>query len=391
METITSFTPEFGEARVEDLRRRVAGARWPGRETVPGWEQGVPTDYLRGLVDYWVNDYDWAAANLRLRRLPQFRTTIDRLDIHFAHVPSPVPTARPLILTHGWPGSYLEFLEVAERLADPGRYGGDPADAFHVVVPSLPGFGFSGHPAERGWNAGRVAAAWVELMRRLGYERFYAQGGDLGFVVSLALARRHPERVRAIHVNFWVSGADPSGELAVFGELTEEEQRYIGKARHLWAREVAYSMLQASKPQTIGYNLADSPVGQCAWIVEKFHGWTDNTGVPESAVARDRILDTIGLYWFGNLGASSARIYWESTDAAVADHSAVTVPCGYTVFPAEILAASERWARLRFPDLRYYSRAARGGHFAAMEVPDLFIDEVRAAFRAIEAAGPTGV
>lgn len=391
METINPFTPEFGRAQVADLRRRIADARWPDRETVTDWSQGVPTDYLRELVGHWAEGYDWTAANARLQRLPQFTTVIDGVEIHFAHVVSPVAGARPLVLTHGWPGSYLEFLDVAERLADPGRHGGDPADAFHVVIPSLPGFGFSGHPTEPGWGAQRIATAWVELMRRLGYKRFYAQGGDMGYVVSMALAKQHPEQVRAIHLNFWVSGADPSAELAEFGELTELEQVYVGKAHRLWSREAAYSMLQASKPQTIGYSLADTPIGQCAWIIEKFHGWTDNTGLPESAVARDRLLDNIGLYWFQNLGASAARLYWESTNAAVADHSAVTVPSGYTVFPAEILAASERWARLRLPGLRYYSLAAEGGHFAAMEEPELFVDEVRRAFRAIEATGPTGV
>ncbi|MGI5519078.1 epoxide hydrolase family protein [Streptomyces sp. CA-106131] len=388
---IRPFTPEFDAEAVADLRRRVAGARWPEPQTVAGWEQGVPEDYLRDLVGYWADGYDWTAANSRLQRLPQYKTSIDGLDIHFAHLPSPVPTARPLVLTHGWPGSYLEFLEVAEPLADPERFGGDPADAFHVVVPSLPGFGFSGKPSGPGWGAQRIATAWVELMRRLGYERFYAQGGDMGFVVSLALAKQHPEQVRAIHLNFWVSGADPTAELAGFGELTEEEHSYVAKAHKLWSQEVAYSILQSSKPQTIGYALAGTPIGQAAWIVEKFHGWTDNSGLPEDAVARDRILDIIGLYWFGNLGASSARLYWESTNAAVADHSAVTVPVGYSVFPAEILGASERWARLRFPELRYYAKTDRGGHFAALEEPGIFLEEVRASFRAVEAAGPTGL
>lgn len=390
MESISPFTPRFTDEQVADLRRRIADARWPDRETVDDWSQGVPTAYLRELVGFWADGYDWDAANARLQRLPQFRTTIDGLEIHFAHVVSPEPGARPLVLTHGWPGSYLEFLEVAERLADPASYGGDPADAFHVVVPSLPGFGFSGHPTGVGWGADRIATAWAELMRRLGYERFYAQGGDMGYVVSMALARQHPEQVRALHLNFWVSGPDPTPELAGFGELTDEEHGYIAKAKRLWGHEVAYSMLQSSKPQTIGYSLADTPVGQCAWIVEKFHGWTDNTGLPESAVDRDRILDNIGLYWFQNTGASSARLYWESTNAAVADHSAVSVPSGYTVYPQEILGASERWARLRLSDLRYYAHAPAGGHFAALEEPEYFVTDVRRAFRAIESDLPSG-
>ncbi|GAA1947859.1 epoxide hydrolase [Nocardioides panacihumi] len=381
---ITPFRPEFADAQVADLRRRIADARWPATETVADWSQGVPSAYLRDLVGHWSDAYDWDAANARLQRLPQFTTEIDGLSIHFAYLRSPDPTARPLVLTHGWPGSYLEFLDVAAPLADPQAHGGDPSDAFHVVIPSLPGFGFSGHPQVAGWGAERIADAWVELMQRLGYSRFYAQGGDMGYVVSTALARRHPEQVRAIHLNFWVSGPEPEAELTGFGELTEDEHRYVAKAHHLWSSGVAYATLQSSKPQTIGYSLADSPVGQCAWIVEKFHGWTDNTGLPESAIDRDRILDNVGLYWFQNLGASAARLYWESTNAAVADHSAVTVPSGYTVYPGEILAASERWARLRLPGLRYYAQAPAGGHFAAMEQPEIFAADVRRAFRVIE-------
>jgi epoxide hydrolase len=380
-ETITPFTPEFTDEQVADLRRRIADARWPDGETVDDWSQGVPTDYLREVVGHWAEGYDWAAANERLQRLPQFTTTVDGLAIHFAHVVSPNPDAKPLVLTHGWPGSYLEFLEAVPHLTDD----------YHVVVPSLPGFGFSGHPTEPGWGAGRIATAWVELMRRLGYERFYAQGGDMGYVVSLAMAQQHPEQVRAVHLNFWVSGPDPEAELAGYDDVTDEERGYVAKAHRLWTQEVAYSMLQATKPQTVGYALAGSPVGQCAWILEKFHGWTDHTGLPESAIERDRILDNIGLYWFQNTAASSARLYWESTNAAVADHSAVTVPCGYTVYPAEILGASERWARQRLADLRYYAHAPEGGHFAAFEEPAAFAADVRRAFQTIEAAGGTGL
>lgn len=390
MVTISPFTPEFDEEGVADLRRRIQDARWPDRETVEDWSQGVPSDYLREVVSYWAHDYDWAAANERLQRLPQFKMTIDGVEIHFAHLVSPVPDARPLVLTHGWPGSFLEFLDVAPRLADPAAYGGDPADAFHVVVPSLPGNGFSGHPRVTGWGAERIAAAWVELMGRLGYERFYAQGGDQGYVISMELARRHLDVVAAIHLNFWVSGPDPEAELAGYEEITDEERGYVAKAHKLWTQEVAYSMLQASKPQTIGYSLADTPVGQCAWIIEKFHGWTDNTGLPESAIDRDRILDNIGIYWFQNTAASSARLYWEMTNAAVGDHSAVSVPSGYTVYPAEILGASERWARQRLPELGYYQHAPAGGHFAALEEPEYFAEDVRRAFRTLEAGGRTG-
>jgi pimeloyl-ACP methyl ester carboxylesterase len=379
--SIDTFEPRYGDREVAGLRERLRAARWPDEETAPGWSQGVPSAYLRELCDYWADGYDWDAAHQRLGSLPQFTTTIDGLRIHFAHVVSPVPGARPLLMTHGWPGSFLEFQEAARMLADPASHGGDPADAFHVVCPSLPGFGFTEHPKEAGWNMPRVARAWDELMQRLGYETYFAQGGDMGCVVSTTMAKLLPEKVRGIHLNFVVMGSDPGFP---FDDPTEQELRCIEKAKHLWASEVAYAMLQASKPQTIGYSLADSPVGQCAWIVEKFHGWTDNTGTPESAVARDQLLDNINLYWFQNSGASSARLYWETTNDAVADHSAVELPSAYTVFPEEILMVSERWARLRLPGLRYYGEAAAGGHFAALEVPELFVREVRAGLRATE-------
>jgi epoxide hydrolase len=375
---IRPFRVETDGRQIDDLRARLARTRWPEVEPVSDWSQGVPSAYLRELCEYWADEYDMGRLADRLGAWPQFLTEIDGLGIHFIHARSPHPEATPLILTHGWPGSVVEFLKVLGPLTDPTAHGGDAADAFHVVCPSLPGYGFSDKPTETGWGIRRTAAAWAELMSRLGYERYVAQGGDWGSSVTIALAAAAPRNVLGIHLNFAVASQE------AVGEPTPEEAEGIEALARFTATGNAYAVLQATKPQTIGYALVDSPVAQCAWIVEKLMAWSDCDGDPEESFSRDEILDNITLYWLTASGASSARMYWESfrlefTAPALAQ---VSVPAAYTRFPREIVLLSERLVRTRFPDLRYYSRADRGGHFAAFEEPDLFVAEVRAGIRA---------
>lgn len=380
--TVRPFRVEVPDRDLEDLRRRLADTRWPAAETTSGeWDQGVPLAWLRQLCDYWRDGYDWRRCEARLNAVPQFLTEIDGVDIHFLHVRSPHPAARPLVLTHGWPGSVLEFLDVAGRLADPVGEGGDPADAFHVVCPSLPGYGFSGKPSATGWNQERIADAWVALMGRLGYGRFFAQGGDWGAFVSSTLARRHPDRVIGIHLNLVIVPPTPD-----VGDYTDEEKEAVRSAEQHLRTGRGYSEVQSTRPQTLGYALVDSPAGQCAWIAEKFHAWTDHGGDPFSAVDRDRLLDDVTLYWLTGSAVSSARLYWESAQSIESSGiyrqaAPIPIPIGVSIFPRELVRPSRRWCERFFPDLRFYERAARGGHFAALEQPDLFVDHVRRALR----------
>ncbi|HEY6762279.1 MAG TPA: epoxide hydrolase [Baekduia sp.] len=377
---VVPFHVEIDEREVADLRDRLRRTRWPERETVDDWSQGVPLGYVRELAEHWCEAYDMNRLADRLGRHPQVRTVIDGLDIHALHVRSPHADAVPLLLTHGWPGSVVEFLECVEPLTDPTAHGGDAADAFHVVIPSLPGYGFSGKPDRAGWDAERTARAWCTLMERLGYERFAAQGGDWGGVITTALGYLAPERVLGIHLNSALASAEA---LLALGDLTPEEQADLAGVQAFQAAESGYAAIQGTKPQTLGYGLADSPAGQLAWIVEKFHAWTDNDGHPEQAVSRDAILDDVMVYWLNGAAASSARLYWEVSDRPWRDFTPTAVPVAYSVFPKEIVRLSERWARTRYPDLGYYRRVPRGGHFAALEEPDLFVAEVRAGFAAL--------
>jgi pimeloyl-ACP methyl ester carboxylesterase len=381
---ITEFRIEVPESDLTDLRERLRRTRWPEPETAPGWAQGVPLSYLRDLCGYWADGYDWRRAEARLNGLPQFRTAIDGLPIHFLHARSPHPGALPLVITHGWPGSVIEFLKVIGPLTDPARYGGDPADAFHVVCPSLPGYGFSGKPAAPGWGVERIAAAWAVLMSRLGYPRYGAQGGDWGTSVSTCLGQQDPQHVAGIHLTPPLAPPDP----ATFGDLTERERAALAALEHSAEWDAGYSQEHATRPQTIGYALVDSPVALCAWIIEKFWAWTDSDGHPENVLTRDELLDNVMLYWLPASGASAARLYWESSrqvnqwiSGPVA--STVAVPTGCSVFPKELQRPSRRWAEKRFPDIRYWSEPARGGHFAAFEQPELFVSEVRSFFRLV--------
>jgi pimeloyl-ACP methyl ester carboxylesterase len=351
---------------------------------VSDWSQGVPLGYLRELCDYWADGYDWRATEARLNALPQFRTYIDGLGIHFLHMRSPDPAALPLILTHGWPGSVVEFLKVIGPLTDPVAHGGQAADAFHVVCPSLPGYGFSDKPARPGWGVQRIAHAWNALMARLGYQRYGAQGGDWGTSISTIMAQQNPERIVGIHLTPPLAPPDP----ATFDDLTEAERSALAALEHAAEWGSGYSAEQSTRPQTVGYGLVDSPAALCAWIVEKFWSWTDCDGHPENALTRDELLDNLMLYWLPGTGASAARLYWESIrqvnqwiSGPVTD--TVAVPTGCSIFPKEMQRPSRRWAARRFLDIRYWNEPPKGGHFAAFEQPELFVSEVRSFFRLV--------
>ncbi len=380
MVEIRDFRIELCEADLADLRARLERTRWPKAETVPDWSQGIPQAYVQELVAYWASDYDMYRVANRLNAYPQYHATIGELGIHFLHVRSPHPDARPLVLTHGWPGSVVEFLDVIGPLTEPERFGGSADDAFHVVIPSLPGYGFSDCPGSTGVGIERIAEAWHELMLALGYRQYFAQGGDWGAFVTAVMGARRPDGLLGIHVNMALASPEA---LAGFGDLTPDEQAAGGLPEYL-EQEGAYAVQQATRPQTLGYGLADSPAGQLAWITEKFYAWTDCAGHPENAVPRDVILDNAMIYWLTNTGASSARLYWESF-STISSFDEVAVPSGYTRFPYEIITVSERWLRTRFTDLRYYHVVDKGGHFAALEQPEIFVDEVRAAIAALKA------
>ena len=378
------FQIEIPEADLRELRERLAHTRWPESETVGDWSQGVPLAYLKELCDYWAEQYDWRATESRLNALPQFRTVIDGLGIHFLHVRSPHPEALPLVITHGWPGSIVEFLKVIGPLTDPAAHGGDPADAFHVVCPSLPGYGFSDKPDRPGWDIQRIAAAWAALMARLGYERYGAQGSDWGTSISASLAQQDPGHVAGIHLTPPLAPPDP----ATFDDLTEREREALASMERSAEWDSGYSQEQSTRPQTIGYALVDSPAALCAWIMEKFWAWTDSDGHPETVLTRDELLDNVMLYWLPRAGASSARLYWESSRQvnewiSGPTDDTVDVPTGCSIFPKEIQRPSRRWAEKRFLDIRYWNEPDRGGHFAAFEQPDLFVEEVRAFFRLV--------
>jgi pimeloyl-ACP methyl ester carboxylesterase len=381
---IDPFEVRAGADVLDDLRERLRRTRWPEAATADGWTQGVPLDELRELCRYWAEDYDWDAAEARLNRFPQFRTEIDGLGVHFLHVRSPHPDAMPLVLTHGWPGSVVEFAKVIGPLTDPAAHGGDPADAFHVVCPSLPGYGFSDRPSRTGWTVERIARAWTAMMSRLGYDRFGAQGHDWGTSVSTSIAQQAPGRIIGIHLMPPLVAPDP----ATFDDLTDAEQAALDALESSADSGDGYSLEQSARPQTIGYALVDSPAALCAWIIEKFQAWTDNDGDLGSVLTRDELLDNLMLYWLPGTGASAARLYWESfTEVRARFRTATTdtvdVPTGCSIFPKENPRPSRRWAEKRFTDIRYWNEPAKGGHFAAFEQPGLFVEEVRACFRAL--------
>jgi pimeloyl-ACP methyl ester carboxylesterase len=388
------FHIEIPEEQLDDLRRRIAATRWPTRELVPDRSQGVQLATMRALADYWASDYDWRNCEAKLNGLPQFTTEIGGVDIHFIHVRSPHENAMPLIMTHGWPGSVIELLETVGPVTDPAAHGGRAEDAFHLVLPSLPGYGLSGKPTDLGWNVGRVAQAWAELMRRLGYTRYVAQGGDVGAAVTDAMGRQAPEGLLGIHVN--VLFAPLGGPQA-----TESDEERAAQAQvDTWRTDgSAFFQEMATRPQTIGYALLDSPVALAAWMLDhdtdsyyKIAGaFVD--GKPTGNLTQDHILDNITLCWLTGTGASAARSYWEDGRAlavALASGQAppeVSVPVGFTTFPGEIWAAPRSWVENSYPTLTYFNKVDRGGHFAAWEEPELLSDEVRAAFRSLRTNG----
>jgi epoxide hydrolase len=371
------FRVEVPETELDDLRERIARTRWPEPATSPGWTQGVPLDYARELCDYWVREYDWRRCEAELNALPQFRTGLDgggddTVEVHLIHARSPHPGALPLLLTHGWPGSVVEFLDVIEALTNPP----DPRDAFHLVVPSLPGYGFSAKPTVPGWGIERIATAWAQLMDRLGYDRYGAQGGDWGSLITSALGTGAPENLVGIHLTMPLAERPPEAEAQ---PLTDSEKAAFAARETFQKLGTGYSSEQSTRPQTVGYGLLDSPSAQCTWIVEKFWDWTDCAGHPENVISRDRLLDNVMLYWLPGNGASSARLYWESFKRRRMDE--VPVPTGVTQFPQELVRLPRHWIERRYTDLRHWSEPKTGGHFASLEQPEVFVDELRTFFR----------
>jgi pimeloyl-ACP methyl ester carboxylesterase len=376
MTEIRPFHLAIAQEQIDDLNRRIDMTRWPDKETVDDWSQGTPLAALQGLVDYWRNGYDWRRCETRLNEFGQFMIEIDGLDIHFIHVRSPHEGAMPLILTHGWPGSVIEFMEVIGPLSDPVAHGGRAEDAFHVVVPSLPGYGFSAKPTEAGWDVARIGKAWAELMGRLGYERWFAQGGDWGAIITTIMGVQAPGGLLGIHTNMAVANPTPDDRI----DPTPEEQRALEAGQAYAQFDSGYSKQQSTRPQSLGYGLVDSPVGQAGWIYEKMWSWTDNQGKPEDALSQDTILDNIMLYWLTASGASSARLYWESFGTIGRSGVTVEIPSGVSLFPHEISQPPRHWAERVLRNLVYWNRPDKGGHFAAWEQPELFVGEVRKCF-----------
>ena len=377
MTNITPFQIAIPDSELDDLKSRLANARWPEKETPEDWSQGIPLAYTRDVVDYWLNSYDWRRAEAQINGFEQFTTEVNGLDIHFLHVRSPHEQALPLIMTHGWPGSIVEFLKVIGPLTRPDEHGGDAADAFHLVCPSLPGYGFSGKPTTTGWGTEKIADAWGALMARLGYARYVAQGGDWGALVTAEMGPRDAEHCAAIHLNLVIVPPDPD----TMNDLTPLEQSALEGMNYYQEWDSGYSKQQSTRPQTVGYGLVDSPVGQMAWIFEKFWRWTDCDGHPENALSRDEMLDNVMLYWLTRSGASSARLYWESFGKR--NNDTVATPTGCSIYPKEIFRCSRRWAERRFTNIIHWGEPDRGGHFAAFEQPEIFVEEVRNCFRSV--------
>ncbi|MYI56807.1 MAG: epoxide hydrolase 1 [Acidimicrobiia bacterium] len=385
---IEPFRIAVSDEVLEDLKDRLRRTRWPEAETVDDWSQGIPLTYVQEICDYWADGYDWRARERALNRFDQFIARPGDMDVHFIHARSPEADAVPLLITHGWPGSVVEFQKAIGPLTDPVAYGGSASDAFHVVCPSLPGFGFSGKPSRAGWGVDRIADCWAELMAGLGYSSYGAQGGDWGAGVSIAIGTRHPERCLGIHLNMVMRthmaipnlySEDPT--------WTGEERDAVARLRYFVQWGTAYNRQHSTRPQTLGYGLTDSPAGQAAWILEKFREWTDCDGHPENALDRDELLDNVMLYWLNANATSSARLYWE-TFRPIAGRSAakpapVTVPTGVAKFPKEIVPPVRSWCEPFFDDLRHWTEMPRGGHFAAFEQPGLFVEDLRAFFRGL--------
>jgi len=394
---IRPFTVEISQGQIDDLRRRIEATRWPTDEVVEDASQGVQTAFLKELARYWAEDYDLGRLEERLNALPQFVTEIDGVDIHFIHVESPHENALPVIITHGWPGSIIEMLDVIEPLTDPVAHGGSAEDAFHVVIPSIPGYGFSSQPTEPGWDSARIGAAWAELMSRLGYTRYVAQGGDQGAGVTDAMGRQAPDGLAGVHFNFL--DAIPK-ELLTAGftpriVFSHDEREQLGKVVHVFMR--GYISEMGEHPQSIGFSLVDSPIGMAAWMLD--HDPDSYTKISKAFLegeqtgnlSRDNILDNLTLYWVTGTGASTSRLYWETSRSATASFKNppphMRLPAGYTVFPDELFQSPRHWVKHAYHHLTYFNEAEKGGHFAAWEEPEIFSEELRAAFRSLRDEG----
>ncbi|MEU2348508.1 epoxide hydrolase family protein [Modestobacter sp. NPDC049651] len=391
-DAVRPFQVHVPEEELTELRRRIAATRWPTPELVADRSQGVQLATLQALARYWADEHDWRAAEARLNALPQFVTEVDGVDVHFLHVRSPHPDALPLVMTHGWPGSVVELLDTVGPLTDPPAHGGSAADAFDLVLPSLPGYGFSAEPTELGWDVARVGRAWAQLMERLGYRRYVAQGGDVGAGVTDAMGRQAPEGLLGIHLNLLVSAL---GDVGALPQDTEEERAALAQIRTFQSTGSGYFQEQSTRPQTIGYGLQDSPVALAAWMIDHDTDAYEKIarafagGAPSGNLTRDHVLDNVALYWLTGTGTSAARSYWESygadapAAAAAAGHPQppVTVPMAFSAFPGEIWRTPRSWAEACYPTLTYFSAVERGGHFAAWEEPELFAAELREAFR----------
>ena len=376
MSEITPFTINISEEQITDLRNRINNTRWAEEECVNDWSQGIPLTYVREIADYWANQYDWRKSEQYLNTFDHYQTNINDLDIHFIHQKSPHPDAYPLIITHGWPGSIIEFHKVIQPLVDPTKHGGKAEDAFHVICPSLPGYGFSGKPSVSGWGVEKIAETWDQLMVRLGYENYGAQGGDWGAAVTTQIGR-NVGHCDAIHINMPIGRPTPES----LQDPTDEEKSALEGLTYYQEWDSGYSKQQSTRPQTLGYGLVDSPVGQMAWIIEKFWSWMDCDGHPENTLTRDELLDNVMLYWLTASGASSARLYWESF-GSFGGGDKVEIPTGVASFPKEIIRSPRRWCEQSY-NVTHWTTMPKGGHFGAFEQPELFINDLRTFFKTI--------
>ena len=375
------FEIKIPQEQLDDLKQRIAATRWPDEIPDAGWTRGVPVGYLKGLAEHWGTAFDWRAAEARLNSFPQFLTEIDGANVHFLHVRSPEPDALPVILTHGWPGSFAEFLDIIGPLTDPASYGGDRADAFHVVIPSIPGYAFSGPTRQAGWDVPHVADAWKELMRSLGYQRYLVQGGDWGSPISLRLGLADPEHVAGVHINMCVTL--PPQDPEAIAQLDESDLARLQFAGHFQQDGMGWQKIQSTRPQTLAYGLTDSPVGQLAWIAEKFKEWTDSTDSPEDAISRDDLLTNVTIYWLTATAGASAQLYYESTHLDADFFRTwggpwpLSMPVGVAVFPKDAVRPIRSWAEKILPTLTHWTEFSRGGHFPAMEQPVLLVEDIR--------------
>jgi len=385
--TIRPFHINVPQASITDLRKRIQATRWPEKETVADQSQGVKLERIQKLVKYWGTDYDWRKAEAKLNSLPQFITNIDGLDIQFVHIKSKHKNALPMVLTHGWPGSVFELTKIIGPLTDPTKYGGKAEDAFDVVIPSMPGYGFSGKPTSTGWDADHIAKAWDVLMKRLGYKTYVSSGGDWGSVVADKMAKQQPEGLLGIHVNMPatvpadVANALKNGDPAPSG-LSEKELAAFNSLNKLYTKGGGYAAMMVTRPQTLGYGLSDSPAGLAAFFYDKMNDWTYSNGDAEKSLTKDEILDDISLYWLTNSAASSAQLYWEN-NANNFNAVDISIPAAITVFPGEIYQAPKSWSEKAYHNLIYFNEVKKGGHFAQWEEPQLFAEELRAAFKSL--------